>query len=565
MVEPKTNQPSQEANITKTTDQRPIYLMNAERYSETLEKVKNSLNGKKLQMRDSEVEYGLDNALFSYNESTRGLSWQIPKIDEWTRNKDYLINAGTWRANKILGRGIDLNIEDHEGDLRDVEKTQSFMKEKLYNPLFNIFYLGYFHGGSAGLIIIKGQTDEQSLLRPLTEDSILKGDFLGIKPLTRLYNIQPCYEVQKVDGQRQDVMINKIGPSIGIYDASELGRPQFYRVSLNADLYGNGDMVKRDVKKATSFIVHRSHLLIYNSTPLSHIEERIEQFFGPSIAEKAYVSMRRYENLVDQISLLMDRTNIPVYKTKDLARASMQGERFQQDVAERIDGLEMSIAYGSMAVISEDEEFEFANSQFAEIPKLLTEYKKQLISAVSAPSSAVLNEYQADDEDMFNYSIEADCERFLRPFYETLIPLVYRSTQGKKIGEYSFTFKALEMPSEKEKAETIKIAGEIISNAWKDEVIDEASYHRMLLSAPHNISDMLNELNKDYMNHVKEHKGEGDNKYITYTTKRIQLAEALNRQNAYNIEASKEGGKEGGDPKATKKPTPSLNNKNRAK
>ena len=52
---------------------------------------------------------------------------------------------------------------------------------------------------------------------------------------------------------------------------------------------------------------------------------------------------------------------------------------------------------------------------------------------------------------------------------------------------------------------------------------------------------MLNELNKDYMNHVKEHKGEGDNKYITYTTKRIQLAEALNRQNAYNIEASKEG------------------------
>ena len=53
----------------------------------------------------------------------------------------------------------------------------------------------------------------------------------------------------------------------------------------------------------------------------------------------------------------------------------MQGERFQQDVAERIDGLEMSIAYGSMAVISEDEEFEFANSQFAEIPKLLTEYK----------------------------------------------------------------------------------------------------------------------------------------------------------------------------------------------
>ena len=34
----------------------------------------------------------------------------------------------------------------------------------------------------------------------------------------------------------------------------------FIEYHLNADLYGNGDMVKRkDVKKATSFIVHRSY------------------------------------------------------------------------------------------------------------------------------------------------------------------------------------------------------------------------------------------------------------------------------------------------------------------
>ena len=29
-------------------------------------------------MGDSEIEYGLENSLFTYNESTRGLSWQIP-------------------------------------------------------------------------------------------------------------------------------------------------------------------------------------------------------------------------------------------------------------------------------------------------------------------------------------------------------------------------------------------------------------------------------------------------------------------------------------------------------
>ena len=144
----------------------------------------------------------------------------------------------------------------------------------------------------------------------------------------------------------------------------------------------------------------------------------------------------------------------------------------------------------------------------------------------------------------------------MREFYNTLIPLVYRSEYAKKIGSFSFTFKSLEKQTEKEKAETLKIALEIISIAWKDEVIDEPSYHRMMLSASHNISDMMSELNKAYMDYVK--KNNVNDEFITYTTKRIELATALNRQKAYNIEASKEGGKEGGDPKATKKPTVKL-------
>lgn len=530
--------------------------MNPRKYSEALEKIKSSTDGKRLAMGDSEIEYGIDNSLFAYNDNTRGLSWQIPKLDEWTRSKDYLINSATWRANQILSRGIDLNIENHDGDINDIEHIQSLLKERFFNPLFNIFYLGYFHGGSAGLLIIKDQTDKESLLKPLTQDSIRKGDFLGIKPLTRLYNIQPCYEQQTVNGKKQDVFIQTIGESVGITDANELGKPQFYRVSLNADLYGTGEYNKRTINKLTNFIVHRSHLLIYNSSPLSYIEERIEQFFGPSIGEKAYVAMRRYENLVDQISMLMDRVNIPVLTTKDLAKASMQGQKFQEESAERIDGVELSIAYGGMVLLNEDEKFEFANAQFQHIPELLTEYKKQLVAGIGAPSSVSIGEYNAKDEHAFDYSIDSDSERFLREFYNTLIPLVYRSEYAKKIGSFSFTFKSLEKQTEKEKAETLKIALEIISIAWKDEVIDETSYHRMMLSASHNISDMMSELNKAYMDYVKNNNV--DNKFITYTTKRVELAEALNRQNAYNVEASKEGGKEGGDPKATKKPTVKL-------
>ena len=536
---------------------KAYYLLNPTKYAEALEKIKTAPEVKKMAMADSEIQFGIDNNLFQYNDNTRGLSWQIPKLDEWTRSKDYLINSATWRSNQILSRGIDLNIEDHDGNMNDIEHIQSYLREKLFNPLFNIFYLGYFHGGSAGLLIVNGQTDEINLLKPLTHDKIRKGDFLGIKPLTRLYNIQPCYEQQTVDGVKQDVFIQSIGEGTGIIDANELGKPQFYRVSLNADLYGNGNLTKRQVNKLTNYIVHRSHLIIYNSSPLSYIEERIEQFFGPSIGEKAYVAMRRYENLIDQISMLMDRVNIPVLKTKDLARATIQGQAFQQESAERIDGVEMSIAYGNMVLLNEDESFEFANAQFTDIPELLTEYKKQLVAGIGAPSSIALGEFNAKDEHAFDYSIEADSERFLREFYNVLIPLIYRSEFGKKIGRFSLTFKSLEKQTEKEKADTLKVAIEIISQAWKDEVIDEPSYHRMMLSATHNISDMLSELNEAYMEYAKNQKGE-DGEFVTYSTKRIKLAEALNRQGGYNIEASKEGGKEGGNNKNTKKPTPRL-------
>lgn len=124
------------------------YLINAGKYVEAINKVKNSLSGKRLEMGDSEIEYGLENNLFTFNESTRGLSWQIPKLDEWTRNRDYLINASTWRANNTVKRGIDLNLHNKvKSTTRVAEEIQNILVEDLYNPLFSLFYLGYFHGG----------------------------------------------------------------------------------------------------------------------------------------------------------------------------------------------------------------------------------------------------------------------------------------------------------------------------------------------------------------------------------------------------------------------------------
>lgn len=524
--------------------------------SDVIDKLRNGTYGKRLEMADSQIEYGLDNSLFNYNENTRGLSWQIPRLDQWTRSKDYLINSANWRANKIVSRGIDLNIRDEKKNIQNVEKLQSYLTEDLYNPFFIWLWQGYFHGG-AGLLIITDKTNKEDMLKPLRASDIRKSKFYGLKPLTRLYNIQPCYEQQYIDGKAQDVYINKIGDDVGIYDATEMGRPSYYRVSLNADLYGDGSLDKGIIKQNTSYIVHRSHLLIYNSSPLSHIEERIEQFFGTSIGEKAYVEMRRYENLIDQVSMRLDRGNVPVLKASTLTKASLQGQQFQNEAAERIDGVELSIAYGGMVVLNEDEEFTFEESQFTQIPELITQYKKSLSGSLSAPMSILFAEHEANDEKMFYDTLETDSERHLRSAYRQLIPIIYRSMFGEQIGDFSFTFKSLDRMSEKEKAEVMKLAMEIISIAWKDGIINQGSYQKMMLSASHNISDMLNELDEAYIEHIKNE--ESNKEFITYNTKQEELAKALNRGGAYNTVASSEGGKrEGGNQRATKKPTPEV-------
>jgi len=488
------------------------------------------------------------NTTVDYN--TRGMSWNIFKLDEWTRSKGYLMNSANWQSEQILGRGIDLNLGDRKKKISEASTVQRYLKEQLYSPLFMTFYLGYFHGGSADLIIIKGQTNKKDLIKPLVAKDLKKGDFLGLKPLTRLYNIQPYYGIVK----DYSTYIDDIGEDIGIYDSTELGKPQFYRVSLNADLYGKGDKLN-SITLPTHYIVHRSRLLIYNSSPLSYIEEKIEQFFGVSIAEKAILNINRYENLINQISKLMDRSNIPVYTTNGLAKSSMQGERFQRNVADRIDGIELAIRYGEMILINEGELFSFANSDFQHIPELLKEYKHQLISDLGAPASKIFNMVDSDDEHDFDYIIEEKSERYLRKWYIQLIPIIYKCLFGKKIGEYSFSFKPLEKVTQKEKAETLKLAVEIISIAWRDGVLDEQSYHRMLIASTDNINDMLMELNQKYMEYVEKN---GDNEqFETYNSKQIKLAEALNKTQPDQKNVSREGGKDkgGNNKKETAKTT----------
>ena len=105
-----------------------------------------------------------------------------------------------------------------------------------------------------------------------------KGSFKGIKPLSRLYQIQPDLSSN---------LVTKVGEEYGIYSADEIGQPLYFLVNLS-------DMEA----KSKYFKVHRSRLLLYSSIELTWVEKRIEMFFGPTLLERAYSDFARYESML---------------------------------------------------------------------------------------------------------------------------------------------------------------------------------------------------------------------------------------------------------------------------
>lgn len=476
-------------------------------------------------------------------QNKRNISWQIQKQDTLMRSVPYFDKASSWKATRALINGVDINSKDPK--VEDLTRTQGDIS-KLFPSLHPVIKWGDFYGGSGGLIIIDGIETEQEYMSPLNINLISKGQFRGVKPLSRLYQIQP---------DLSSGLVTKVGEEIGIYDANEIGEPLYYRINLSGNSETNNQYFK----------VHRSRILLYRSIDLTWVENRIEMYFGPSILERCYSDFARYESFVAQVNKLAQRSNIPVLNVKNLPQASLNGQRFAEYVTARIKGINFSASSGNMIVLGDKdtEQFKYENATFQELADLAKLYRQNFSASLEAPTGVVFNDSEIDDEAKYLTKVREIDERVVRTWFNKLIPLSYRNRYGKTLKDFDFSFKSLEMPTEKEKIEKMKLGAEMLSILWKDNVIDGESYVKMLKAMPNNVSDVFNEITEAYIKHISEcEDGEVFNKmYVD-----IKLATALNHlqgqgedggsNNLANKVQSAQGGQsKGGDPKATKKPT----------
>lgn len=113
------------------------------------------------------------------------------------------------------------------------------------------------------------------------------------------------------------------------------------------------------------------------------------------------------------------------------------------------------------------------------------------------------------------------------------------------------------MPTEKEKAEKMKVVVEWLSMLFDRQIIDVQSFQHMLVAMPNNVSDIPNDITQGYLDYISNLAKDGQP--LNKMTVDIELAKALNQQRDANgengsvasakVEASLAGGLEGGNRK----------------
>jgi len=469
-----------------------------------------------------------DPAIESLYPQARTLTWNLQRIEAVMRADPFFVRALEYRSSKPIIKGID--ISSSEISAEEIHQFNRLITTKLNPGIREAIFEADAFGWSGALIVIDGQMNKRKLMTPLRPEEIRKGKFLGLKPLTRWYQINPTQE-----------MITKLGKESEIYDPRDLGTPLYYNVSFDGD---KGNMYK----------IHRSRLLITSRNRLSYIEKKVEHYGGTSLLEQAFESLSRYHALVAQIHRILQKSVIPVLKMEELASSALQTKAGQKLVEKKIEMMRDNLSSNNLFVIGEGDDISFEEASIVGLADQLKQARLQLASALNTPPSILFHEMEGEKINQEYYDFVRNRQEFMvRPMYEKLLDILYRSEFGTEIPEHTISFKPLEDPTLEEIAKARKINVEAIDLLYRMGVLNKKTVMDSLSDIDSNPTDIFRNLDPEYYSFV-ENLGTEEG----YHTDEIRLAMALN-QGGGGYGQTKQGGRiEGGDPKTSSKPTPDL-------
>ena len=458
-------------------------------------------------------------------KNTRWITFNIPAIDALSRSNPLVKKAVNYLSSKPLINGIDIN--SNELDSNEIYKVSKVYKN-LYASLRSWLSKGINYGGSGGILWFKGD-DNRDLEAPLILSKIKKNSFMGVKPLSRWFQIEPDLTsslIQDTDEKR------------GIYDARMIGMPEYYNVSLDGGLVGQG--------KRKQYRVHVSRLIIFNSEMPSFIETQIERYWGASIIELAWNDLNIDHRLWRATAKSLDKNNMGILSIDGLGLAGSQMSTAQRNkYKNRMGLLKEGSSLGVLAIDSKDK-FEFASAVLSGYSDILNIDHRRLAGSFRVPLSVLFPGETSDDEDRLYLQSLSELtdiqELYLRPALNVIIPVIIKSEIGKMASDLTFSFNPIETQTLKDKAEMFKIMAEGLETLKRIGAIDTASAIRMVDDINKNPLNISQNINNKYRELIMKEAEQGI--FHTDISDKIELAEALNQFNNQEGEGNKPTGKQ---------------------
>lgn len=452
--------------------------------------------------------------------SDRFKTWDVYSINSIVRENSIIRKILSFKSTKPLRKGIDLNSKEISSE--DISKIKNSLR-MLNKELSQLIFQGESYGGSAALICIRGQMDQDELIKPLNINKVQPDSFLGLKVLERWFQVVPDMEN----------LIDRIGKRNGIENPNLIGEPLYFKIRLTPN--------------SEELTVHRSRLLIYNTGFLPNIEKRIEQFWGSSIVERIWEALSDYYTAKKyglNSMLFNNQLVILIDAFTDIAAGT---EKAKEQIKYKLSLIKEGRNYSNILFLSKDDEVQHFSNSLSETDKLITKQAIHLACEAGVPYSWLFDDSTYDymtNENSFD-SIKDIQDLFVRDWYNVLIPIIYKNLFGGKIPQYEFTFKPIKENDDKTIAEIISKVSQQLLDLYKESAIDKETLIKSLGEITNNISDVYNNFQEDFI------KTNGKTLKID---DQVELARALNKGKDTNVVAEETINGENNE----KKPTPRV-------
>ena len=401
--------------------------------------------------------YGYENGVAQRADfvQSRGLSWDFNRINQIYRTQPLLAKICNTKSFEMVKAGIELKSSI-------TPDRVSYVEEELRRydiELGNAANWGFAFGLSACIIYLKGEFNEKALSSPLDMEMVTPDSFIGLKTVIRWQGIIP------LGGE----YVKPEDVAKGYASAAELGEPLYYEVWF--------------LNTSKKYKIHRSRLIIFNCNKLPGIEDIIEMGAGVSEVERLWLPLLNYLATINYVQNMLQISQQRVLFLAEGDRIGLMSEEGQAQFQSAMTCISKNADVNNMLVLDQNDEFEYKSANFANLDKIIQSAQEDLAAAANMPLNKLFgksptglnNSSKENLIDFYDYIARLQ-NLYLRPAYEKLIPIIYKSKYGENIEEFSFNFKSLFMPDEQEKALIIDRKTRPVEKAWENNAIDLYTY-----------------------------------------------------------------------------------------